>query len=283
MVACSRWPECGCGTQYGPHTCEGSAQERAFVRTPGVVIATDQCLIKHEPAPSQGEQGASGPTSQPGCQGTRGPLCYGAVGVPSNESERLVPRFEHRTPADAALRTQGLTFADQLLDVIRLEQPVTVLAEIAANMRVAFGPMVYAAETESLADEGWREIGLMFADMIEKAYGDLPTDRAPGPPTLIVHDMRAVFSRAPSRPDALRMFNEMFAEVGKFQIGQRVSKTTGDYSFEGEVRMVGSKRSGAIRYVAEDDRGVLMIFNERQLEQVETENDDPQQAGRNQR
>jgi hypothetical protein len=278
MVACSRWPECGCGTQYGPHTCEGSAQERAFVRTPGVVIATDQCLIKHEPAPSQGEQGASGPTSQPGCQGTRGPLCYGAVGVPSNESERLVPRFEHRTPADAALRTQGLTFADQLLDVIRLEQPITVLAEIAANMRVAFGPMLYSGpeRERDLSFNGWRELGLLFADMIEKAYGDLPTDRPPGPPTRLVADMRALFNRMPNNID-------MFAEVGKYAIGDRVSKTTGDYSFEGEVRMVGSKRSGAIRYVAEDDRGVLMIFNERQLEQVETENDDPQQAGRNQR
>lgn len=23
MTACDRWPGCGCGTQSGPHTCEG--------------------------------------------------------------------------------------------------------------------------------------------------------------------------------------------------------------------------------------------------------------------
>ncbi|SRR5258705_11079638 len=27
MTACSRWPECGCGTQSGPHTCEGDMSE----------------------------------------------------------------------------------------------------------------------------------------------------------------------------------------------------------------------------------------------------------------
>jgi hypothetical protein len=50
------------------------------------------------------------------------------------------------------------------------------------------------------------------------------------------------------------------------QIGERVIKETGDYTFEGDVVAVITKRSGQIRYVVEDDRGLLMIFAPHQIE-----------------
>lgn len=57
-------------------------------------------------------------------------------------------------------------------------------------------------------------------------------------------------------------------------VGDRVHKTKGDYTFEGEVVAVFTKRAtspfvpGPMRYVVEDDRGLLFIFSESQLEHV---------------
>lgn len=50
-----------------------------------------------------------------------------------------------------------------------------------------------------------------------------------------------------------------------FKIGDQVIKGDGDYSYIGEVRSVIIKKSGAIRYVVEDSRGLLLIFNEKSL------------------
>lgn len=47
-----------------------------------------------------------------------------------------------------------------------------------------------------------------------------------------------------------------------FSIGDPVSKVGGDYRFDGVVRGVISKLSGEIRYVVEDDRGVLHIYSD---------------------
>lgn len=47
--------------------------------------------------------------------------------------------------------------------------------------------------------------------------------------------------------------------------GDQVIKDSGDYTFEGEVRARFSKKSGAFRLVVEDERGLLFIFNEKQL------------------
>lgn len=47
-----------------------------------------------------------------------------------------------------------------------------------------------------------------------------------------------------------------------YYVGDRVSKVGGDYSFEGVVVAKFPKRSGVIRLVVEDDRGLLFIFNE---------------------
>jgi hypothetical protein len=51
----------------------------------------------------------------------------------------------------------------------------------------------------------------------------------------------------------------------KFQVGDRVHKDSGDYTFEGEVVAAFAKKSGTVRYVVEDDRGLLFIFNESSL------------------
>lgn len=55
-------------------------------------------------------------------------------------------------------------------------------------------------------------------------------------------------------------------ETAKFTIGDSVSKVGGDYRFDGIVRAVFTKGSGAIRLVVEDDRGILHIYSEKNLE-----------------
>lgn len=47
--------------------------------------------------------------------------------------------------------------------------------------------------------------------------------------------------------------------------GEHVEKITGDYTFAGFVVAAFSKLSGEVRYVVEDDRGVLHIFSDSQL------------------
>lgn len=44
-------------------------------------------------------------------------------------------------------------------------------------------------------------------------------------------------------------------------VGTPVSKTSGDYAFDGEIVAVVEKRDGQLRYVVEDDRGLLLIMN----------------------
>jgi len=45
------------------------------------------------------------------------------------------------------------------------------------------------------------------------------------------------------------------------KVGHKVKKVGGDYSYEGLVVAVVVKLSGRIRYVVEDDKGMLFIFN----------------------
>jgi hypothetical protein len=52
----------------------------------------------------------------------------------------------------------------------------------------------------------------------------------------------------------------------KFKVGDKVAKVGGDYKFDGVIVAVFTKLSGAIRVVAEDDRGVLHVFSEKNLE-----------------
>lgn len=50
-----------------------------------------------------------------------------------------------------------------------------------------------------------------------------------------------------------------------FQEGDEVSKVDGDYRFDGVVVAAFRKLSGVVRYVVEDDRGVLHIYSEKNL------------------
>jgi len=45
------------------------------------------------------------------------------------------------------------------------------------------------------------------------------------------------------------------------ELGRRIKKIGGDYRFEGEIVAVFNKRNGAVRYVVENDDGILHIFS----------------------
>lgn len=47
--------------------------------------------------------------------------------------------------------------------------------------------------------------------------------------------------------------------------GDRVEKVVGDYTFVGVVVAKFTKLSGAVRFVVEDDRGVLHVYSEKNL------------------
>lgn len=51
----------------------------------------------------------------------------------------------------------------------------------------------------------------------------------------------------------------------EFQVGDLVSKVGGDYTFEGVVVSAFRKQSGLNRFVVEDDRGILHIYNAKNL------------------
>lgn len=46
-----------------------------------------------------------------------------------------------------------------------------------------------------------------------------------------------------------------------YPVGTKFEKTGGDYNFKGEIVAVFSKKSGAVRYVGENEDGLLFIFN----------------------
>jgi len=54
-----------------------------------------------------------------------------------------------------------------------------------------------------------------------------------------------------------------------FNVGDKVEKVGGDYTFVGIGGSVFGKLSGAIRLVVEDDRGVLHVYSEKILRHVE--------------
>jgi hypothetical protein len=58
----------------------------------------------------------------------------------------------------------------------------------------------------------------------------------------------------------------------RFARGDVVMKTGGDYTFRGRIAFSGYKLdSNALRYVVQDNRGLLMIMNEAQLRQRDPE------------
>ena len=54
-----------------------------------------------------------------------------------------------------------------------------------------------------------------------------------------------------------------------YMVGRRYRKERGDYVFEGECVAVFLKKSGAVRVVLEDARGLLFIFSLNQIVNVE--------------
>jgi hypothetical protein len=59
--------------------------------------------------------------------------------------------------------------------------------------------------------------------------------------------------------------NEKPAKKRQLVVGDRVIKAGGDYRFEGQVVSVFRKLGGQIRYVVENDDGILHIFSPAQL------------------
>lgn len=55
----------------------------------------------------------------------------------------------------------------------------------------------------------------------------------------------------------------------RLMIDDVVEKTGGDYYYRGTVCGIITKRSGEVRFVVEDDRGMLFIFNRGQLRKCE--------------
>lgn len=54
----------------------------------------------------------------------------------------------------------------------------------------------------------------------------------------------------------------------KYQVGQRFEKQGGDYRFNGVIVAAFTKQNGTIRYVGENDDGLLFIFNEDAIKPV---------------
>lgn len=59
--------------------------------------------------------------------------------------------------------------------------------------------------------------------------------------------------------------NDPYADVGDPSPGDRVKKVGGDYVFNGTVVATVTKRNGKVRYVVENDDGILHIFSRNQL------------------
>lgn len=58
-----------------------------------------------------------------------------------------------------------------------------------------------------------------------------------------------------------------------YKVGDRVRRRNSDYRFDGVVVAAFSKLSGAVRYVVEDDRGILFVQSESSIEPVVDEPD----------
>jgi hypothetical protein len=61
-------------------------------------------------------------------------------------------------------------------------------------------------------------------------------------------------------------FNILTKYLQEFEVGEVVEKCVGDYTFIGPVVSKFLKLDGtSLRYVAEDDRGILHVFSQKQL------------------
>ena len=60
-------------------------------------------------------------------------------------------------------------------------------------------------------------------------------------------------------------FDLAMKNLGSISVGDKVEKVGGDYRFDSTIVAVFKKLSGEVRVVAEDDRGILHIFSEKNL------------------
>ena len=60
--------------------------------------------------------------------------------------------------------------------------------------------------------------------------------------------------------------NRLKAKMGDIGIGDKVRRVNSDYEFVGTVVSVFTKTTGLVRYVVEDERGVLFIWNRKNME-----------------
>jgi len=54
----------------------------------------------------------------------------------------------------------------------------------------------------------------------------------------------------------------------EFKVGDYVIKRSGDYTYEGVIVARFTKQSGVVRFVVEDERGLLLIMGRHQLSLV---------------
>ncbi len=60
----------------------------------------------------------------------------------------------------------------------------------------------------------------------------------------------------------------MIEQQEQFPVGSKVEKIGGDYTFTGVVVSRFSKLSGKIRYVVENQEGILHIYSAKNLKQI---------------
>lgn len=139
------------------------------------------------------------------------------------------------------------------------------LREVSCENCGARGPIVYEDSSKEAAYVWCRRAGppsppsSAMREALEKIVA---MDRRKfGPPA---DDDWAVSSMIMEMRDIAR--SALSADDGHaFKRGALVEKTGGDYCFPGTVLTAFTKLSGQVRYVVEDDRGVVHIFNEAQL------------------
>lgn len=54
----------------------------------------------------------------------------------------------------------------------------------------------------------------------------------------------------------------------EINVGDTVERVNSDYKFVGTIRSVFQKNSGLTRFVVEDDRGILFIWNRKNFEKT---------------
>jgi len=60
-------------------------------------------------------------------------------------------------------------------------------------------------------------------------------------------------------------YSQLPLQNRNYKRGDKVKKTEGDYTFTGTVVVSFFKFSGQLRYVVEDERGLLLIMSPKQL------------------